>query len=75
MIQSNQLYRHYKGGIYRIVALALEESSGESVVVYESVSEPEKIWTRPLSVFTEEVVRPSGEKVSRFEYIGESVGK
>lgn len=43
------LYRHYKGGHYRVLAIArLSEERGKSVVVYESLEKGE-VWVRPLA--------------------------
>lgn len=61
-------YRHYKGGEYDVVAYANSEASGEAMVCYRSVDEPDKIWTRPLSEF--EGPRPGATGGARFERIG-----
>lgn len=65
------IYRHYKRGTeYRILAVAKDHETFEEQVVYQDIREPEKIWVRPLAMFTEEV-EVDGKKVPRFEYVGE----
>ena len=48
--RSDEKYRHYKGGMYTILAVALTESSLDPVVVYRS-EEKGCVWARPLSDF------------------------
>jgi len=65
------LYRHFKGGYYIVHSVATVESTGEPVVVYQSLQDGE-LWTRPLSVFQEPVPEgkpnPTGQKL-RFEQV------
>lgn len=58
MIQPGEIYRHFKGGEYEIVTLAQDSDTLEGVVVYKSLSDPDKVWTRPLKDFEEGVDRP-----------------
>ncbi len=64
------IYRHYKGGEYRILNEALNEETKEAVVVYQDINDEKKIWVRPKAVFLEEV-EIEGEKKPRFEFISE----
>ena len=65
------LYRHFKGGYYLLVCYAIDEATGEVLVVYQSLSDG-KVWSRPLSVFIEDVpkdkVNPTGQQ-KRFEQV------
>lgn len=66
------IYAHYKNPTkhYKILSLALIESSEEIAVVYQSLYEPYLTWIRPLSNFLEQVV--VGEKLTpRFYQLGE----
>lgn len=69
-----QIYRHFKGGYYLIVSVALEESDpdGEPIVVYMSLNGDSKVWTRKLndfqSVVPEEKFNPTGQE-RRFELV------
>ena len=49
-----EFWQHFKGGIYRIVALATVEATKDRVVVYTGGS---GTWTRPLSEFLGNVSR------------------
>lgn len=50
-------YRHFKGGIYEIVCIAKNSETLEDTVIYRSLTEPDKIWARPLSMWDETVER------------------
>lgn len=52
--QPGEFWQHFKGGIYRILALAADESTKDRVVVYTGDS---GTWTRPLSEFLGNVYR------------------
>lgn len=65
------IYRHFKGGYYVVQSLATIESTGEEVVIYQSLQDG-RVWVRPVSVFTELVPEdkenPTGQKY-RFEHV------
>ena len=63
------LYRHYKGGKYRVLHTGLNEATSEPVVVYQAQNETGQIWVRPVSSFTE-WVDVDGVKIPRFTKIG-----
>lgn len=46
------LYRHYKGDLYMVVTVAVDEATGAILVVYESM-EKGFVWSRRLDVFEE----------------------
>lgn len=54
-----EIYRHFKGNEYLLIAIATNESDGEQVVVYQSLHDG-KVWVRPLKSFCEEV--PDGKE-------------
>lgn len=64
------IYRHYKGGEYRILTEAKNSETKEMDVVYQDVADENKIWVRPKIMFLEEV-EIDGEKKARFEFIRE----
>ena len=70
-INLSSIYRHFKGGYYVVHSLATVESTGEEVVIYQSLQDG-KVWTRPSSVFCELVPadkeNPTGQKY-RFERV------
>ena len=65
MIQRG-LYRHYKGGIYKVFCTATHTETLEDMVVY-SDSDGD-VWVRPASMWNEIVDTPSG-KTKRFTKI------
>jgi len=64
------IYKHYKGGEYRILTEAKNSETKEVEVVYQNIKDENKLWVRPKSMFLEEV-EVDGVKKPRFEYIGE----
>jgi hypothetical protein len=44
-------YRHRKGGIYTLIALAKHTETGEDLVVYSA--ESGEVWVRPLDQFSD----------------------
>lgn len=69
IIQSGGLYRHFKGNIYEIIAIAKDCEDLKEIVVYRNVEKGD-IWTRPLDNFCETVTR-DGRTFKRFEKIDE----
>ena len=49
---NGDLYRHFKGGIYRFITRATHSETLEDLVVYQSV-ETGAFWVRPASMFFE----------------------
>ena len=54
-VSVGEKYRHYKGGEYEVVDLAIEESSGEPVVVYKPLYGQGLSFTRRVDVWCEQV--------------------
>ena len=70
------LYRHYKGGYYKVTGICLHSETKEELVLYESLNEDpmSKLWVRPVDKFFENVV-VDGVKIPRFSYIGDQKAK
>jgi hypothetical protein len=68
--QAGEVYRHYKGDLYRIVLLAEHSNDNEWMVVYEAMYEhPDApYFTRPLREWGEEV-EWSGSTCRRFSRV------
>jgi len=64
------IYRHYKGGEYRILNEVKNSETQEEMVVYQDINDEKKIWARPKKMFLEEI-EVKGEKKARFEFIQE----
>jgi hypothetical protein len=65
--QKGEVFKHYKGDKYRVVALALHSNDDEWMVVYEPMYESPAapLFTRPLREWSE-VVEWEGQKIERF---------
>ena len=72
-LKLGQIWKHYKGGIYRIVALAKNNQSDEiyDAVVYADTTDEAKIWTQSKERFlgTEEW---EGKIVPRFMFVSDN---
>lgn len=68
-IRVGGIYRHYKGKLYYVLALATHTETLERVVVYVPLYEPEtaSVWVRPESMFLENV-QVDGNSLPRFTY-------
>lgn len=71
-------YRHFKGGEYELMYLARHSETDETMVVYRALYDcgetplNERVWVRPLSMWTEQVTR-DGKTFPRFSYVGEEL--
>ena len=68
------IYRHYKGNNYKVLGIGKHSESLEELVIYQALYGDNLIWCRPLHMWND-VVEYNGEKVKRFELIGESDGQ
>lgn len=66
-MEPGNIYRHYKGGIYEIVAIAKDSETVQLMVIYKNVMTGDH-WVRPFAMFNENV-EVAGTKVPRFELI------
>lgn len=62
------VYRHYKGGEYRVYGVATHSETGEQLVVYRPLYGEGALWVRPLAMWSERVELDS-ESVPRFCYL------
>jgi len=63
------IYRHYKGGEYRIIDEAKNSETKKEMIVYQDINSG-KIWVRPKGMFIENV-EVAGAVKPRFEFIKE----
>lgn len=71
-VTPGSIFRHFKGGLYEVVDFAKHTETGEAMVVYRSLNEPEKTWVRPADMFFSKVDRkkyPNVNQEMRFEYV------
>ena len=72
-----QIYRHFKGNLYRIVTLAEDSETGDMLVIYQALYGKYKVYARPLSMFTERLDKGKYSEAGadfRFELQGELIG-
>lgn len=68
MIKIDGIYRHFKGNMYHVIAIATHSETLEKMVVYKALYGEQGIWVRPLSMFEEEIER-EGKTFKRFELV------
>ena len=65
-------YKHFKGKIYTILAIANHSETGEKYVVYRALYGNKQVYIRPYDMFTSKVDKlkyPNAKQEYRFEVI------
>ena len=66
-------YRHFKGGLYKVINFARHTETGEMLVIYREVSK-DTIYARPYDMFNSKVDKEKYPEVLqeyRFEDLGD----
>ena len=64
------VYRHFKGNLYRLIAVARHSETLEDLVVYQALYGEGGFWVRPAAMWNEHVEK-DGYSGPRFQYIGD----
>lgn len=75
MIIKGAKYKHFKGGIYEVIAVGYHSETQEKMVVYKDM-ETDKVYIRPYDMFVSDVDKkkyPNVKQKKRFELYKEPI--
>ncbi len=64
------IYRHFKGNLYQLLAVATHSETQAPMVVYRALYGARGLWVRPAAMWQEMVDR-DGYHGPRFQYVGQ----
>ena len=74
-LKAGQIYRHFKGNLYKVMGIAIDSETGEKVVVYEAQYGTKELYVRPYAMFAEKLDTekyPNAKQEYRFELVSEN---
>lgn len=54
-VRAGQIYKHFKGNVYKVYCIAIHTETEEVEVIYYNIHQPGKYYCRPLEMFTSDV--------------------
>lgn len=63
-----EVYRHYKGNMYKVIAIGKHSETLEEMVVYQAQYGSGEVWVRPLKMWNEDVL-VDGQITKRFSRV------
>ena len=70
--KKDEIYRHFKGNIYKVIDIVNDSETLEKIVIYEALYGEHTKWARPYKMFISEVDHhkyPNITQKYRFEEI------
>ena len=77
IIYPNRIYRHFKGGLYLVIDVAIYEGTGDVCVVYRALYGDCQMYVRPMEEFLSPVDKkkyPEAKQERRFELYDPKTG-
>ena len=72
----HEIYRHFKGNLYEILAIARQTEAMEELVIYRDVHDHSRVFARPLAMFMSQIDKekyPDAKDTYRFTRVDDNI--